>query len=85
MLTLRLSRREVFWRDGYAFSENMVSACIPCNHRKAGRIPKEPGMALLKEPRVPWANTHNLFARQPLLEEWKRFIPWVVASPRRAP
>ena len=110
LMTLRLSRREVFWRDGYACQycgqstreltldhvvprvrggvhswENVVSACIPCNHRKAGRTPKDAGMVLLKEPRVPRANPYYLFARQPLLEEWKRFIPWVVASPRRAP
>lgn len=30
--------------------ENVVSACIPCNHRKAGRTPEQAGMKLNCEP-----------------------------------
>ena len=33
--------------------ENVVSACIPCNHRKAGRTPKQAGMKLIRQPARP--------------------------------
>lgn len=97
----RLSRREVFARDGYTCQycgrerreltldhviprfrggdhawENVVTACIPCNHRKAGRTPKEAGMALLREPRAPRPNPYHLFQRRTLQEEWLQFMPW---------
>lgn len=102
LLTLRLSRREVFWRDGYKCQycgketreltldhvtprvrggthswENVVSACVSCNHRKAGRTPREARMSLLRVPQAPRANPYYLFMRRPLLEEWRKFIPWV--------
>ena len=101
VLERRLSRREIFARDGYTcqycgkesrsltldhviprFSggihswENVVAACIPCNHRKASRTPKEAGMKLLREPRAPRPNPYYLFHRRALQEEWRPFIPW---------
>ena len=101
VMTARLSRREVFVRDGHACQycgaisrdltldhvvprvrggthtwENVVSACVPCNHRKAGRTPKEAQMTLLREPRAPRANPYYLFSHRTLLEEWRKFIPW---------
>ncbi len=36
--------------------ENVVSACIPCNHRKAGRTPKQAGMKLIRQPSRPEDN-----------------------------
>ena len=33
--------------------ENVVSACIPCNHRKAGRTPKQAGIKLIRQPSRP--------------------------------
>ena len=101
-LRQRLSRREVFLRDGYACQycgksmnvltldhvvprhrggghswENMVTACVPCNHRKSGRTPKEAGMRLLKEPRSPRANPYVLFHHHQTQEEWRKFVPWL--------
>lgn len=32
---------------------NVVTACRPCNHRKANRTPLGAGMPLLNEPRIP--------------------------------
>ena len=74
----KLSRREVFVRDGYRCQycakytrdltldhvvprsrgglhtwENVASACKKCNHRKAGRTPREANMRLLSRPREP--------------------------------
>ncbi len=36
--------------------ENIVCACLPCNHRKGPRTPPEAGMPLLKDPVRPQTN-----------------------------
>ena len=41
------------YRDGGHTWENVVSACIPCNRRKAGRTPSEAGMKLIHHPFQP--------------------------------
>lgn len=56
--------------------ENVVAACISCNHRKAGRTPKEAGIHLLREPIAPRPNPYHLFHERPLQEEWLQFMPW---------
>jgi hypothetical protein len=55
----------------------VVSACVACNHRKAGRTPKEAHMRLMARPQPPKPNPYYLFTRRRLHEEWKQFIPWV--------
>ena len=102
LMRRRLSRRAVFYRDGFACQycgkqtrsltldhivpryrggphvwENVVSACIPCNHRKAGLTPKEANLRLLKEPEAPRPNPYYLFHYRHILDEWRQFIPWV--------
>ena len=102
LMRRRLSRRAVFYRDGFACQycgkqtrsltldhivpryrggphvwENVVSACIPCNHRKAGLTPKEANLQLLKEPKAPRPNPYYLFHYRHILDEWRQFIPWV--------
>ena len=64
-------------RGGAHAWENVVSACIPCNHRKAGATPAGAGMRLLREPRTPRPNPYSLFHQRTILEEWRQFIPWV--------
>ena len=64
-------------RDGPHVWENVVSACIPCNHRKAGLTPAEASMKLLKRPAAPRPNPYYLFHHHTILEEWRKFIPWV--------
>lgn len=99
--TARLSRREVFARDGFTCQycgrrshdltldhvlprhrngphtwENLVSACKPCNHRKAGRTPTEARMRLNRQPRRPCATLATVFWRH--LEShpaWRVFFP----------
>jgi 5-methylcytosine-specific restriction endonuclease McrA len=98
----RLSRRAVFYRDGFCCQycgvetklltvdhvlprsrggehvwENVVSACISCNHRKAGATPREANMKLLHEPRTPRPNPYYLFHHRTILDEWRQFIPWL--------
>ena len=67
------------FRRGAHTWENVVTACIPCNHRKAGQTPKEAGMTLLREPRTPRPNPYYLFHRRSLQEEWLQFMPWAGA------
>ena len=64
-------------RGGAHEWENVVSACIPCNHRKAGLTPKAARMRLLREPTAPRPDPYSLFHHRTILEEWRQFIPWV--------
>jgi len=41
------------YRGGQHTWENVVSACVPCNRRKAGRTPQEAGMKLIHKPAYP--------------------------------
>lgn len=63
-------------RGGPHVWENVVSACIPCNHRKAGLTPGQANMRLLRQPRAPHPNPYYLFDHRHILEEWRQFIPW---------
>ena len=64
-------------RGGVHDWANVVSACIPCNHQKAGQTLKEAGMVLRREPKAPRPNPYYLFHHRNILEEWRQFIPWV--------
>ncbi len=64
-------------RNGPHVWENVVSACIPCNHRKAGRTPAEANMRLLKEPKPLRPNPYYIFHHGPIMDEWRQFIPWM--------
>ena len=65
------------YRGGAQVWENVVSACIPCNHRKAGLTPGEARMRLIREPRTPRPNPYYIFHHRSLQEEWRQFIPWM--------
>jgi len=64
-------------RGGSHAWENVVSACVRCNHRKAGRSPKEAGMKLLREPRAPRPNPYAFIHHHQGREEWRPFLPWL--------
>ena len=67
-------------RGGEHTWENVVTACVGCNHRKAGRTPQQAGMRLRQVPRAPRANPyHHLMYRQ-LPQEWSVYIPWMDSS-----
>jgi 5-methylcytosine-specific restriction endonuclease McrA len=59
--------------------ENVVSACIPCNRRKADRTPQQVGMSLLRRPRAPHPTPYYVLYNRPILEEWRKFIPWAAS------
>ena len=101
LMRRRLSRRAVFYRDGFSCQycgsetkeltldhivprsrggphvwENIASACIPCNRRKAGLTPSEANLKLRREPKAPRPNPYYQFHHRHILEEWRQFIPW---------
>ncbi len=63
-------------RGGPHTWENLVSACKPCNHRKAGRTPQEARMAMIHQPHVPRVSIyHAFFPYLGTQEEWRKFVP----------
>ena len=65
------------YRGGQHTWENVVSACVPCNRRKAGRTPKEAGMKLVHPPSQPrvtglfYIPAHYPYVRS----EWQKYLP----------
>jgi 5-methylcytosine-specific restriction endonuclease McrA len=56
--------------------ENLVSACRVCNHRKAGKMPQQARMTLVRQPSRPHITSFYLFYHY--LEYqigWRKFIP----------
>ena len=62
-------------RGGKTTWENIVCSCIPCNSRKANRLPHEAGMRLVKKPERPkWRPFLQFkFSGNPH-EAWKHFL-----------
>src|SRR2546423_14143176 len=42
-------------KGGVSTWENIVASCAPCNRRKGNSLPRQVGMDLLKQPRMPHA------------------------------
>jgi 5-methylcytosine-specific restriction endonuclease McrA len=65
------------YRGGQHTWENVVSACVPCNRRKAGRTPKEAGMKLIGQPTQPRDHGHFYIpAYYPhVRSEWQKYLP----------
>jgi len=64
------------YRGGEQTWENVVSACIPCNRRKAGRTPKEAGMRLMNCPSPPRDHL-PFYIPLPLKTQtqWQKYLP----------
>ena len=63
-------------RGGGHSWENVVSACIPCNRRKAGHTPSEAGMHPIHQPRPP--NNDGFYIPYNYLRahtEWQKYLP----------
>ena len=61
-------------RGGEHGWENVVTACIPCNQRKGGRVPDEAGMRLLARPVVPRYAAVVLLGKMQGHEVWRRYM-----------
>ena len=65
------------YKGGEQSWENVVSACIPCNRRKAGRTPEEAQMRLLRQPNrprgsMPFYIPYHYLKTQ---NEWQKYLP----------
>ena len=65
------------YRDGQHTWENVVSACVPCNRRKAGRTPQEARMRLIRLPSRPSGSPFfNIPYRYLQTQnEWRKYLP----------
>lgn len=61
-------------RGGTHCWENVVTACVPCNQRKADRTPKEARMALRTPPTRPRSFSRLQPWRADMPEEWKTYL-----------
>lgn len=67
-------------RGGKTDWANIVTACMPCNLKKADKLPQEAGMKLLFKPSKPkWRGSASLVFRAPfkIKASWQRFIDTV--------
>lgn len=56
--------------------ENVVSACVPCNRRKAGRTPSEAGMPLIRQPKPPRDDGFYVpYNYLRMHTEWQKYLP----------
>ena len=65
------------YRGGQHTWENVVSACVPCNRRKAGRTPQEAGMKLIRLPSRPSGSSffHIPYHYLQTQNEWQKYLP----------
>lgn len=68
------------FRSGQHSWDNVVSACTACNHRKAGKTPREAGMRLLGIPQPPKPNPYQHLNQYHIPEEWEQFVPWLIRT-----
>jgi 5-methylcytosine-specific restriction endonuclease McrA len=62
-------------RGGRTTWENIVCSCIPCNSRKANKLPHEAGMRLIRKPSRPkWRPVISLLLENHDRERWKDFL-----------
>jgi 5-methylcytosine-specific restriction endonuclease McrA len=62
-------------RGGRTSWENIVTSCIPCNSRKANRLPHQASMHLMKKPERPrWRPFISSLIDQNYDAEWEHFI-----------
>ncbi|MFA5975222.1 MAG: HNH endonuclease [Elusimicrobiota bacterium] len=67
-------------RGGKTDWSNIVTSCIPCNLKKADRLPVEAGMKLLIKPSKPkWRGSASLVFKAPfkIRASWQRFVDTV--------
>lgn len=68
-------------RGGPSAWENVVTACVPCNRRKADRTPAQAGLCLPKRPRKPrWHPLTAVDRKRPHPEEWRHFVDESILS-----
>ena len=68
-------------RGGVSTWDNVVTSCIACNRKKAGRTPAEAGMKLIKKPvRPKWTPLYRFPMINTPYKEWQLFLDFVDAA-----
>lgn len=68
-------------RGGLSTWENVVTSCIACNRKKAGKTPAEAGMKLIRRPLRPkWTPLYRLPLASKPYPEWQLFMDFVDAA-----
>jgi len=68
-------------RGGLSTWENVVTSCIHCNRKKAGKAPEEAHMKLIRKPfRPKWTPFYRMPFFTPQYKEWLPFIDFVDAA-----
>jgi 5-methylcytosine-specific restriction endonuclease McrA len=64
-------------QNGQHSWNNLVSACIPCNCRKAGQTPEQAGMKLRRQPTAPPTTSYCYlpYERHQIRKEWQKYLP----------
>ncbi|MFC1941982.1 HNH endonuclease [Chloroflexota bacterium] len=65
------------YRGGQHTWENVVSACVSCNRRKAGRTPREANMKLMNTPVPPSGSSFFIIPYRYSQDhtEWQKYLP----------
>ncbi|MFQ6122629.1 MAG: HNH endonuclease [Dehalococcoidales bacterium] len=64
------------YRGGKHTWENVVSACVPCNRRKAGKTPPEARMSLIRPPSYPYGSIFFIpYHYRQTKSEWQKYLP----------
>jgi 5-methylcytosine-specific restriction endonuclease McrA len=64
------------YRGGQHTWENVVSACVPCNRRKAGKTPEEARMTLIRPPSYPRGTPLYIpYHYRQTRKEWQKYLP----------
>jgi 5-methylcytosine-specific restriction endonuclease McrA len=65
-------------QGGKTVWENIVSCCVKCNSKKAGRTPQQAGMKLLKKPVQPSAMPAVFIqlSRKTVPDAWRDYLYW---------
>ena len=67
-------------RGGSDSWDNVATACLPCNVRKANRTPREAGMPLLREPRRPPSTLGFEASRQIKAGQHREWAKYVIGA-----
>ena len=54
--------------------ENIVASCAPCNRRKGDALPRQVGMRLLKQPRIPNPSVFIHVASPTIPTAWLQYL-----------
>jgi 5-methylcytosine-specific restriction endonuclease McrA len=65
------------YRGGQNVWQNVVSACVSCNMRKAGRTPAEAGMILRNPPAPPRGDSYFFLSHNygQVRSQWQKYLP----------